>query len=224
MPNIGDELHHSGWNACSSCHCDSSKERKYLILPGVRTSNFYIIDTKTDPKAPSIFKVVDGEEVKKKTNLSAPHTVHCMGKDIIVSMLGDAEGGSPGGYLHLNQDFEIIGPWTKPLKDMDIDYSYDFWYQPRKNMMVSTEWAAPKTFQPGFDLDDVAKGKYGSKLHFWDLAKKEVKKTFDLGEEGLIPLETRMLHDPDSSHGYVGATLSSNIFCLLYTSPSPRDS
>jgi len=212
MPNIGDELHHSGWNACSSCHCDSSKERKYLILPGVRTSNFYIIDTKTDPRAPSIFKVVDGEEVKKKTNLSAPHTVHCMGKDIIVSMLGDAEGGSPGGYLHLNQDFEIVGPWTKPLKDMDIDYSYDFWYQPRKNMMVSTEWAAPKTFQPGFELDDVAKGKYGSKLHFWDLDKKEVKKTFDLGQEGLIPLETRMLHNPDSSHGFVGATLSSNIF------------
>mgnify|MGYP001234620907 CR=1 FL=1 len=54
MPNIGDELHHSGWNACSSCHCDSTKERKYLILPGVRTSNFYIIDTKTDPKAPSL--------------------------------------------------------------------------------------------------------------------------------------------------------------------------
>ena len=70
MPNIGDELHHSGWNACSSCHCDSSKERKYLILPGVRTSNFYIIDTKTDPKAPSLFKVVDGEEVKKKIQMS----------------------------------------------------------------------------------------------------------------------------------------------------------
>ena len=42
--------------------------------------------------------------------------------------------------------------------------------------------------------------------------KKRLKKTFDVGEEGLIPLETRMLHDPDSSHGYVGATLSSNIF------------
>ena len=78
---------------------------------------------------------------------------------------------------------------------MDIDYSYDFWYQPEKNMMVSTEWAAPKTFQPGFELDDVAKGKYGSKVHFGTL-KKEVKKTFDLGEEGLIPLETRMLHNP----------------------------
>src|SRR6056297_1514707 len=24
MPGIGDELHHMGWNACSSCHDDSS--------------------------------------------------------------------------------------------------------------------------------------------------------------------------------------------------------
>ena len=23
MPGIGDELHHMGWNACSSCHSDS---------------------------------------------------------------------------------------------------------------------------------------------------------------------------------------------------------
>ena len=37
MPGIGDELHHSGWNACSSCHHDASKARRYLILPGVRS-------------------------------------------------------------------------------------------------------------------------------------------------------------------------------------------
>ena len=24
MPGIGDELHHMGWNACSSCHGDAS--------------------------------------------------------------------------------------------------------------------------------------------------------------------------------------------------------
>ena len=24
MPGIGDELHHMGWNACSSCHGDKS--------------------------------------------------------------------------------------------------------------------------------------------------------------------------------------------------------
>ena len=43
MPQIGDELHHSGWNACSSCHDDASKKRQYLLMPGVRTSNINVI-------------------------------------------------------------------------------------------------------------------------------------------------------------------------------------
>src|SRR5687768_9066429 len=38
MPNIGDELHHFGWNACSSCLCPNAPhphvERRYLIVPG----------------------------------------------------------------------------------------------------------------------------------------------------------------------------------------------
>ena len=36
----GDELHHMGWNACSSCNTDGSMQRKYLVIPGVVTSNF----------------------------------------------------------------------------------------------------------------------------------------------------------------------------------------
>ena len=28
----------------------------------------------------------------------------------------------------------------------DIPFGYDFWYQPRHNVMVSSEWAAPNTF------------------------------------------------------------------------------
>jgi selenium-binding protein 1 len=30
---VGDEPHHSGWNACSSCHGDAAKSRSLLILP-----------------------------------------------------------------------------------------------------------------------------------------------------------------------------------------------
>jgi methanethiol oxidase len=37
MPNVGDELHHFGWNACSSCLCPnaphSHSERRYLVVP-----------------------------------------------------------------------------------------------------------------------------------------------------------------------------------------------
>ena len=206
----GDELHHMGWNACSSCNNDGSMERKYLIIPGVRTSNFYIVDTATDPLSPSLFKTISGEKIKAETNLSSPHTVHCLGSDIIVSMLGDANGNAPGGYLQLSKDFEIVGRWEKNTAGMN--FSYDFWYQPRHNMMVSTEWAAPNTFMPGFDLEDVSKGNYGRHIHFWDLKNKSIEKSIDLGKDGMIPLEARFLHDPDSTHGFVGATLSSNIF------------
>jgi selenium-binding protein 1 len=210
MPVVGDELHHMGWNACSSCNTDGSMERKYLIIPGVRTTNFYIVDTATDPRKPTLYKTIDGEEIKAKTNLSAPHTVHCLGADIIVSMLGDAEGNGPGGFLHLDKDFNILGRWEKDLGEMK--YNYDFWYQPRHNMMISTEWASPNTFMPGFDLEDVARGKYGQHVHFWDFKNRTVEQSIDLGPEGMIPLEARFLHNPDSTHGFVGAALASNIF------------
>src|SRR3954451_20362535 len=48
MPNVGDELHHFGWNACSSCLCPNAPhphmERRYLIVPGWRSSRLHIIE------------------------------------------------------------------------------------------------------------------------------------------------------------------------------------
>ena len=90
-----------------------------------------------------------------------------------------------------------------------MKFNYDFWYQPRHNVMVSSEWAAPNTVSRGFKLDDVKAGKYGQRLHFWDWKERKIAKTFDLGDDGLIPLEVRFHHNPDSTHGFVGAALSS---------------
>jgi selenium-binding protein 1 len=53
--------------------------RNYLLVPGVRSNNIHIIDTASDPKAPRLHKVIEGDEIKKKANLSGPHTVHCLG-------------------------------------------------------------------------------------------------------------------------------------------------
>lgn len=210
MPNIGDELHHTGWNACSSCHHDKTKSRKYLIAPGLRSSRLHIIDTASDARAPRLHAVIEGDEIKAKANLSAPHTVHCLGPDIIVSMLGDGDGHGPGGFLHINEDFEVVGRWETDISGMN--FNYDFWYQPRHNLMISSEWAAPTTFMPGFNLDDVAAGKYGHSVHVWDFEARRIVKSVDLGDDGMVPLEVRGLHDPASSHGFFAATLSSNIF------------
>ena len=72
MPGIGDELHHMGWNACSSCFDDGSMSRKYLLLPGVRSNNIHIVDTATDPRAPSLYKVIDGADIKIKNKFIRP--------------------------------------------------------------------------------------------------------------------------------------------------------
>ena len=213
MPGIGDELHHYGWQVCSSaCHTDTKLDRQHLVVPGFRSNRVHIVDVASDARRPEIVKVIEGEELKRKTGLSAPHTVHCMpGEVVVLSMLGDAEGNSPGGLAVLDaKNFDVLGRWE--AEPGSVDFMYDFWYQPRKNAMVTSEWAAPRTFQDGFNLEDVAAGKYGHSLHFWDLQEKRVSQSIDLGEEGLIPLEVRWLHDPDAETGFVGAALSSAIF------------
>jgi len=50
---VGDEVHHFGWNACSAALCPYAPhphvERRYLLVPGLKSSHIYVIDTKPDP-------------------------------------------------------------------------------------------------------------------------------------------------------------------------------
>lgn len=207
MPKPGDELHHFGWNACSSCHGDPTRARRFLLLPGLRSSRIQVADL-ADPRAPRLHKAIEAADIADRANLSAPHTVHCLPSgQVMLSMLGDRQGNAPGGFLLLDDKFDVAGRWeTKPG---EIRFNYDFWYQPRLNVMVSSEWAAPNTVTPGFRLEDVKAGKYGSRLYFWDWQRREIVQQIELGDRGLIPLEVRFHHDPASAHGFVGAALSS---------------
>ena len=60
MPNIGDEIHHSGWNACVSCNTCSENKHKYLLLPSLVSGNIYVIDVLTDPRSPFLFRTISG--------------------------------------------------------------------------------------------------------------------------------------------------------------------
>src|ERR687891_15410 len=210
MPNVGDELHHYGWNRCSSaCH---GPDRSHLIVPGFRSSRIHILDVASDPRRPRIETVVEPAELAEKTGYSRPHTVHCMpGEQIVVSMLGDRDGGGAGGFACLDaRTFEVKGRWENGGPQPKLNY--DFWYQPRKNVLISSEFGEPNAYESGFDIEDVGAGRYGQRLHFWDLAERRLEQTLDLGEAGLIPLEVRWLHDPEAEQGFVGAALASNMF------------
>jgi hypothetical protein len=70
MPYIGDELHHFGWNACSSAYCPDARPflaRRYLIVPGLKSSRIYIVDTKPDKRKPSIHKIIEPKVAVEKT-------------------------------------------------------------------------------------------------------------------------------------------------------------
>jgi selenium-binding protein 1 len=208
MPNVGDELHHFGWNACASC--EGKCARRYLIIPGLTSSRIHVVDT-MNPSAPKMHKVIEPDAVISKTKLTTPHTVHCLADGrIMISMLGDDKGNAPGGFLLMNDKFEVTGTWEADRAGMK--FNYDFWYQPRHNVMLSSAWGAPNTVKEGFKVEDVAAGKYGQRLHFWDWKERKIAQTIDLGATGLIPLEVRFHHDPASTHGFVGAALSSTMW------------
>ena len=116
MPEFGDELHHFGWNACSSALCPYAPhphvERRYLVVPGLRSSRIHIIDTKPNPRKPEVVKVIEPEEVFARASYSRPHTIHCGPEGIYVSALGAPNGDGPGGIFMLDcETFEILGQW-----------------------------------------------------------------------------------------------------------------
>jgi selenium-binding protein 1 len=210
MPNVGDELHHFGWNRCSSaCH---GPDRSHLIVPGFRSSRIHIVNVADDPRRPRIEKVIEPDELVRATGLTRPHTVHCMpGDNVVISMLGDADGNGACGFAVLDaHTFEVKGRWENGGERPP--FNYDFWYQPRHNVLASSEFGEPNAYESGFDPDDVAAGRYGSRLHFWNLAERRVEQTLELGESGLVPLEVRWLHDPSADEGFVGAALSSTMW------------
>ena len=117
MPNVGDELHHFGWNRCSSaCH---GPDRSHLIVPGFRSSRIHIVNVSDDPRRPRIEKVIEPDELVAKTGYTRPHTVHCMpGDNVVVSMLGDADGNGAGGFaVARREDVRAQGPLGERRRD-----------------------------------------------------------------------------------------------------------
>lgn len=62
-----------------------------------------------------------------------------------------------------------------------------------------------------YTVETALLGKYGRSLHVWDWKEHTLLQDIDLGDDGMIPLELRFLHDPDATEGYVAAALSSNM-------------
>jgi selenium-binding protein 1 len=212
MPNAGDELHHFGWNACSSALCPWAPhphvERRYLLVPGLRSSNIHVIDTKGEAaKAPKLVKVISAEEIAAKSGYSRPHTIHCGPDGIYVSALGNPEGDGPGGIFLLDHDdFSVKSAWEADRGPQEL--AYDFWWHLNFGTLISSEWGTPKMVEDGLQGDLLLGNKYGHKLHVWDLNSRRHIQEIDLGPEHQMVLELRPAHNPSKAYGFVGVVTS----------------
>src|SRR5829696_3575112 len=211
FPQGGNELHHFGWNACSSHLCpwaaNAHVERRYLIVPGTHSSRIHILDTQPDPRQPALVKVIEGNEVMRKTGYAAPHTVHCGPDGIYLNALGAPGGDGPGGIFTLDHEsFEVKGRWER---DRGSQYlAYDFFWHLGHDTMITSEWGTPNMVKDGVSPELLLAGKYGHKLHVWDLRSRTHLKELDLGADQQMVLELRPAHNPVRAYGFVGVVLS----------------
>ncbi len=211
MPNVGDELHHFGWNACSSCLCPNAPhphaERRYLVVPGLRSSRIHILDVKPDPRAPAIVKVIEPSELAEKAGYSRPHTVHCGPEGIYISALGGRNGNGPGGVLLMDAEtFDVRGQWE--IERGDQKFAYDAWWHLGYDTLVTSEWGTPDMFENGLVPELLLGAKYGRRLHFWDLHKRKLLQTIDFGDKCQLVFELRPAHDPTKAYGFVNCVLN----------------
>ena len=211
MPNLGDELHHFGWNACSSALCPYAPhphvERRYLLVPGLRSSRIYVIDTKPDPRSPKIVKTIEPDEIASRAGYSRPHTIHCGPDGVYVSALGAPDGGGPGGIFILDHDTLAV----KGRFELDRGpqfLAYDFWWHLGHDVAITSEWGTPNMVEDGVNGEILLGGGYGHQVHIWDLPRRRHKQAIDLGSEYQMVLELRPAHDPTKAYGFVGVVTS----------------
>ena len=211
LPYTGDELHHFGWNACSAALCPTMPhphvERRYLLLPGLRSSRIYVVDTRPDPRRPRIVKTIEPDEVIERSGYSRVHTVHCGPDALYVNALGAPDGDGPGGVFTLDhKTFEITGRWERERGPQRL--AYDFWWHLNHDTMITSEWGTPNMVENGVNPEILLAGGYGHQLHVWDLRTRRHVEALDLGKEHQMVLELRPAHDPRQTYGFVGVVTS----------------
>ena len=214
MPNVGDELHHFGWNRCSSaCH---GPDRSHLIVPGFRSSRIHIVNVADDPRRPRIEKVIEPQEIAEKTGYTRPHTVHCMpGDNVVVSMLGDRERRRRRRLRGPRRaDLRGQGPLGERRRRRRRSTTTSGTSRAR-TCSISSEFGEPNAYEPGFDIEDVGAGPLRAAAALLG-PRRSAARADPRPRRARAWCRSRCagFTTPTPSSGFVGATLASNILRL----------
>ena len=213
MPNTGDELHHFGWNACSSCLCPNAPhphvERRYLVVPGLRSSRIYILDTKPDPRNPKIVRVIEPEEIAEQGRLQPARTPSIAGPRASMSArIGNAEGKAPGRRVPDRPSRastcsaagrSIAGRRSWPTTSGGISATTPWSPASGARPTRSRTGSCPRCCWPASTAGTCISGTCTS---------ASTVQAIDLGAEYQLVFELRPAHDPTKAYGFVGVVIS----------------
>lgn len=200
LPNIGDEVHHFGYNAT----------RTKIILPGLFSSRMHIVNL-DNPKEPYIESIY--EDLVNDSKYTNPHTVIGLpnGNNLITMLGADTDSSAPGGVIEVcgetgeyirsfgpspNRNHEVVGP----------TYMYDAGYKPELNRMITTTFGLPNDITGGINVAG-----FGDEVYVWDLAKEKVIQRVKLSPNSGA-LEVRWLSEHGVPIGFTNAPGSSEIW------------
>lgn len=201
MPNIGDELHHFGYNL----------EQTKLMVPGAFSGRIHILDVETDPAHPVITAV--NEDLIADSGYIVPHTVIPLpnGNNLLTMIGANTATTAPGGMVEIDAETGEFVRYFGAEPDRNFDdkapkYMYDFGFKLELNRAISTSFGLPADIGPGITITGL-----GTELYVWDLKKRKVIQRVDIGA-GTGALEVRWLGKHGSTIGYTNAPGTSEIW------------
>jgi len=200
LPNIGDEVHHFGYNA----------DRSKILLPGLYSSRIHMVNL-DDPKQPFVERVED--DIVEDSKHTHPHTVIALPNgNNLISMLGaDTESTAPGGLIEVCSDtgeyIRTFGPSAKRNHAVvGPTYMYDAGFKPELNRMITTTFGLPKDIQGPINVAG-----FGDEVYVWDLQKEKVIQRVKLSPNSGA-LEVRWLEEHGVPIGFTNAPGTSEIW------------
>jgi methanethiol oxidase len=195
MPNVGDELHHFGYN------WDNNR----LIVNGLFSERVHILNVQSNPRHPVVETV--NANLGADSGYAVPHTTLPLpnGHEL-VTMIGAVNGlGAPGGMVEIDaRTGRFICPFgpgsTRTPSTTAPKYMYDVGFKSELNRMVTTTFGLPKDVAGGIDTTSPTLG-LGNEVYVWDAQSRRVIQTVDLGP-GTGALEVRWTNTFGEPVGY----------------------
>ena len=211
MPNVGDELHHFGWNRCSSaCH---GPDRSHLIVPGFRSSRIHVAQRGRGPAAASHREGHRAAGAGRQDGLhAAAHRALHAGRQRRRQHARRSRRRRRRRFrgprrTHVRGQGPLGERRRAPAFQLRLLVSAA---PERRSPHPSS--ASPTPTRRASTSRTSARGATAAGCTSGTSPSAVSSRRSTSARPGLLPFEVRWLHDPDADEGFVGAALSSTMW------------